>query len=449
MSGKAIKAYNLGKKYRIGERIKYNTLRDSIARVTSNAYKGLTSSIKRDPDLENSTNSTGQGTGLTQKQNPHIKSNHSNPNYIWSLRNVSFDVARGEIIGIIGRNGAGKSTLLKIISGITEPTEGRIDIYGRIGSLLEVGTGFHPELTGRENIFLNGAILGMRRREIESKFDEIVDFSGIEQFIDTPVKFYSSGMRVRLGFSVAAHLEPEILLLDEVLAVGDAAFQKKCLGKIDNIAASEGRTVLFTSHDLAAIQSLCQRTILLEDGRITAEGPTAEVVDKYLGSMSLIEEIPLDERSDIDRSSDRSVIATFLRIENAETGKPIRPTSQIIFRIGYRSKNPVRHLIVQLSIRDSKTGQAMTFLDSDNSGGIPEKSPPEGTIICVTEKSYITPGRCVVDIRFMQGMISVFNLENAGSFNVEEENVYGTGNISRKYGTYLLGHKWSFENGQS
>jgi lipopolysaccharide transport system ATP-binding protein len=256
-------------------------------------------------------------------------------------------------------------------------------------------------------------------------------------------------MRVRLGFSVAAHLEPDILLLDEVLAVGDAAFQKKCLGKLDNVATTDGRTVLFVSHDTAAILSLCERVVLLENGKVSATGPTEQVVDQYLRSVSSIEEIPLDKRTDIDHSSDKSVIATFLKIENMETGKPIRPTSQIIFRIGYRSKNPVRHLIVQLSIRDSKTGQAMTFLDSDNSCGIPETSPPEGTIICVTEKSYITPGRCVVDIRFMQGMISVFNLENAGSFNVEVENVYGTGNISRKYGTYLLGHKWSFKNGQS
>ncbi len=184
---------------------------------------------------------------------------------IWALKDVSFSVEQGEILGIIGRNGAGKSTLLKILSEVTAPTRGEVKIKGRIASLLEVGTGFHPELTGRENIYLNGAILGMSRQEIRSKFDEIVDFSGVEQFIDTPVKRYSSGMYVRLAFAVAAHLEPEILLVDEVLAVGDAQFQKKCLGKMGDVA-SEGRTVLFVSHNMIAIQSLCQRTLWLESG---------------------------------------------------------------------------------------------------------------------------------------------------------------------------------------
>jgi len=444
MSGKAIKIHNLGKEYRIGERIKYNTLRDSLALVMSNAYKGLTSRIKRNSGVADSMNGSKQGAGLMQ--NPRIKSNHGAPNYIWSLRNVSFDVAHGEIIGIIGRNGAGKSTLLKIISGITEPTEGRIDIYGRIGSLLEVGTGFHPELTGRENIFLNGAILGMKKREIERKFDEIVNFSGIDRFLDTPVKFYSSGMRVRLGFSIAAHLEPEILLLDEVLAVGDAAFQKKCLGKIDNIASSEGRTVLFISHDLAAIQSLCQRTILLEDGRVAADGPTKEIVDQYLSTMSSIEEVPLEERTDIDTSSDRSVIATFLKIENFETGKPITPTSRIILKIGYRSEDPVRNLIIQMKIRDFQTNQVITTLDSENSGGISEILPREGAIACITDKTFMTCGRCKVDLQFYTGTQRTYKLENAGFFNIEDEIVHCTSNISRYYGSYFLKHKWLFEN---
>jgi lipopolysaccharide transport system ATP-binding protein len=196
---------------------------------------------------------------------------------------VSFEVKHGDILGIIGRNGAGKSTLLKILSRITEPTEGSVDIYGRVGSLLEVGTGFHPELTGRENIFLNGAILGMRRAEIDRKFDEIVDFSEIEQFIDTPVKFYSSGMYMRLAFSVAAHLEPEILMVDEVLAVGDAAFQKKCLGKMGTVA-EQGRTVLFVSHQLNAIQTLCPNAIRLESGKVVDMGTSKDVIEHYLSS---------------------------------------------------------------------------------------------------------------------------------------------------------------------
>ena len=200
---------------------------------------------------------------------------------IWALKDVSFEIKRGEVVGIIGRNGAGKSTLLKILSRITEPTEGQAAIYGRVGSLLEVGTGFHPELTGRENIYLNGAILGMRRAEIERKFDEIVVFSGVEKFIDTPVKHYSSGMYLRLAFAVAAHLEPEILLVDEVLAVGDAQFQKKCLGKMADVAQA-GRTVLFVSHNMGAIHHLCPRSILLEQGRIAMVGATAEVIRHYL-----------------------------------------------------------------------------------------------------------------------------------------------------------------------
>jgi len=199
----------------------------------------------------------------------------------WALRGVSFDVGRGEVVGIIGRNGAGKSTLLKILSRITRPTEGMVETRGRIGSLLEVGTGFHPELTGRENIFLNGAILGMRRAEILGKFDDIVAFSEIERFLDTPVKRYSSGMYTRLAFAVAAHLEPEILIVDEVLAVGDAQFQRKCLAKMGDVARG-GRTVLFVSHNMTALSSLCQRALWLAEGRLVADGPAGEVVARYL-----------------------------------------------------------------------------------------------------------------------------------------------------------------------
>ena len=200
----------------------------------------------------------------------------------WALRDVSFDVRRGEVIGIVGRNGAGKSTLLKILSEITGPTRGEIELYGRVGSLLEVGTGFHPELTGRENIFLNGAILGMRRREIARRFEEIVEFSGVAQFLDTPVKRYSSGMYVRLAFAVAAHLEPEILIVDEVLAVGDAQFQQKCLGKMGEVASGGGRTVIFVSHNMAALSALCSRTMHLQNGRMAAFGPTSQIVSEYL-----------------------------------------------------------------------------------------------------------------------------------------------------------------------
>lgn len=204
----------------------------------------------------------------------------------WALRDVSFEVKEGEVLGIIGKNGAGKSTLLKILSQITEPTSGKIEIHGRVASLLEVGTGFHPELSGRENIYMNGTILGMTRREIDSKLEEIIDFSGVEKFIDTPVKFYSSGMKVRLGFSVAAHLDPEILIVDEVLAVGDYEFQKKCLGKMEDVSKNQGRTVLFVSHNLGAVQKLCVKSLLLVNGKLEFFDTTSLVVKQYLGGES-------------------------------------------------------------------------------------------------------------------------------------------------------------------
>ncbi|MBW8010756.1 MAG: ABC transporter ATP-binding protein [Chloroflexi bacterium] len=212
-----------------------------------------------------------------------LKRQRTQKERIWALKDVSFEINHGEVVGIIGRNGAGKTTLLKVLSRITEPTSGYADIYGRIGSLLEVGTGFHSELTGRENIFLSGAVLGMTRTEIRNKFDEIVDFSGVEKFLETPVKRYSSGMQVRLAFSVAAHLDPEILLIDEVLAVGDAEFQKKCLGKMDEVAHG-GRTILFVSHNMSHIQKLCQETIIFDSGKILFQGSAQEAIPKYLSS---------------------------------------------------------------------------------------------------------------------------------------------------------------------
>jgi lipopolysaccharide transport system ATP-binding protein len=252
----AIRVEGLGKRYNVGEnRPRYHTLRDSIGAAGLAPFRGVRSLLR------------GECGGHAQT--------------FWALKDINFEVGRGEVIGIIGRNGAGKSTLLKVLSRITEPTEGGADVYGRVGSLLEVGTGFHPELTGRENIFLNGAILGMKRAEIARKFDEIVAFAEVERFIETPVKHYSSGMYLRLAFAVAAHLEPEILIVDEVLAVGDAAFQKKCIGKISSVAG-EGRTVLFVSHDMTNISVLCDSALLLEGGRVKMRGAPAEVIGAYM-----------------------------------------------------------------------------------------------------------------------------------------------------------------------
>jgi lipopolysaccharide transport system ATP-binding protein len=258
-----LRAEGLGKHYVIGERERYRTLRETIMK----AFRRRDQSDQADDDR-----------------------------HLWALREVGFEIDHGEVVGVIGRNGAGKSTLLKVLSRVTEPTEGRLTVRGRVGSLLEVGTAFHLELTGRENVYLNGSILGMRRREIEQKFDEIVEFAEIERFIDTPVKRFSTGMYLRLAFSVAAHLEPDILLVDEVLAVGDAAFQRKCLGKMDEVGRG-GRTVLFVSHNMAAIRSLCDRGLVLEAGRLAFDGAIAEAITHYLESMENEETAPRHGRA--------------------------------------------------------------------------------------------------------------------------------------------------------
>ena len=269
-----IRVENLSKQYRIGAREGYKTFRETLVDAAKAPFQRLNSAFG---SVTHQTNQTNE----TTTTNKTVSSNETN--LIWALRDVSFEAKQGEVVGIIGRNGAGKSTLLKILSKITEPTEGRVELRGRVGSLLEVGTGFHPELTGHENIYLYGAILGMDRWEVTTKFDEIVAFAELEKFIDTPVKRYSSGMYMRLAFAVAAHLEPEILLVDEVLAVGDAAFQKKCLSKMSNVS-KEGRTVLFVSHNLHAVIKLCSRALLIDHGNITVDGPVLEVTDKYTES---------------------------------------------------------------------------------------------------------------------------------------------------------------------
>lgn len=273
MSGMAtaVSVRALGKRFHIGEKVKrHNTLRDLLA---SKAREGIITNWRRKRE---------------RRAQPHV----------WALQHIDFDVNQGQAVGIIGANGAGKSTLLKILSRITEPTEGEIRIRGRVGSLLEVGTGFHSELTGRENTYLSGAILGMRRAEIDRKFDEIIAFAGIERFIDTPVKRYSTGMYLRLAFAVAAHLEPDVLIVDEVLAVGDAEFQKRCLGKMQEVTERQGRTVFFVSHNMGAVQRLCDRCLLLRQGRLVADGPPSELIPLYLdsGSAEFMPEtwLPLD-----------------------------------------------------------------------------------------------------------------------------------------------------------
>ncbi len=264
----AIRIEGLGKRYRLGQQVGYKTLRESILATYHTPARVLAQSVRR-----------------RRRDTPASAPSASSRDFIWALKDVSFELPPGQALGVIGRNGSGKSTLLKVLSRITAPTEGRVELRGRVGSLLEVGTGFHPELTGRENVYLNGAIIGMKKAEIERKFDEIVAFAEIEKFLDTPVKRYSSGMYVRLAFAVAAHLEPEILLVDEVLAVGDLAFQRKCLGKMQDVAG-EGRTVVFVSHNMGSIRRLCSRGIVLSNGQMAFDGDIAQAVDTYVDTVA-------------------------------------------------------------------------------------------------------------------------------------------------------------------
>ncbi len=314
-----IKVEELSKQYRIGvRRQSYATLRDSLAAAVRAPYRSFS------------------------RSNSRIEK-------IWALKGISFDVEPGATIGIIGRNGAGKSTLLKILSRITEPTSGRIRLYGRVGSLLEVGTGFHPELTGRENVFLNGAIIGMRREEIKRKFDEIVAFSEIERFIDTPVKHYSSGMYTRLAFAVAAHLEPEILIIDEVLSVGDLAFQKKCFGKMSDVAG-QGRTVLFVSHNMEAVRKICDQAIMLDQGEIVSEGKTESVIAKYMEegtSAQSIYEIP--PPSDEGRPPGNAYkLVTEDGLGRPSSAIPVGSPWQI--RVYFEISHPVDHFIIGIGL---------------------------------------------------------------------------------------------------
>jgi lipopolysaccharide transport system ATP-binding protein len=328
MTDIAIRCEGLAKQYRIGERQSYKAIRDVITDAFASPFRRLRSALRQ--------SSNGSAGG-------------EEPN-IWALNDVSFEIKRGEVVGIIGRNGAGKSTLLKILSRITEPTRGSADIWGRVGSLLEVGTGFHPELTGRDNIFLNGAILGMRRAEIARKFDEIVAFAEVEKFIDTPVKRYSSGMYVRLAFAVAAHMETEILMVDEVLAVGDAQFQKKCLNKMQNVG-EQGRTVVFVSHNMTAVQRLCQRAVWLDSGLVLKAGHPGVVVDEYLktGSSTCTHRFWGDFSSAPGNEAVRIQLA-LVRPADGTSSSAITVEMPFVIEFQYWNLNPGAHLNLSLHI---------------------------------------------------------------------------------------------------
>lgn len=416
MSDWIIKVENLGKQYRLRHQQghqRYVTLRDVIADRFKQLFRG---SRPVHPALED----------------------------FWALKDVSFDVKQGEAVAIIGRNGAGKSTVLKILSRITEPTTGRIRLKGRSSSLLEVGTGFHLELTGRENIYLNGAILGMTKKEIDRKFDAIVEFSGVEQFIDTPVKRFSSGMQVRLAFAVAAHLEPEILIVDEVLAVGDAAFQKKCLGKMQDVA-SHGRTVLFVSHDLSAVEKLCSRAILLDAGRCQADGPTSETIACY--QSSLAEGAAMDLTTRTDR-----VGAGFVRFTRIQTldengaersmflsGKPLR------VRLHYRANGSKRLVNSRISLEFGTWGKDYFIASTELHINDCLTLCPKGFIDCIVDELPLSLGTYYLSPYFEVNGVSQDFVHAAATLQVEDGNFYGTGKdyppgwVGK---TVLVKHRW-------
>jgi len=386
MSDIAIRVENLSKRYRMGQYVgsgaQYRTLRESLTNAVS-------APLRRLRQGESARPKTVPPSPVPGPPSP-TPGQPSTNRFLWALRDVSFEVKRGEVLGIIGRNGAGKSTLLKVLTSITEPTEGRVELNGRVGSLLEVGTGFHPELTGRENIYLSGAILGMTRKETDWKFDEIVDFSGVEAYIDTPVKRYSSGMRVRLGFAVAAHLEPEILLIDEVLAVGDAEFQKKCLGKMGDVA-SEGRTVLFVSHNMGAIQRLCPQAIWLEEGAVNEIGDSAVVCEKYLY-------LDTGFGSGVYAFDDGAQHAVqFLRAEllNSQEKRTstFRADEPIKFRITYRLTRDFSGLSVALNITGALGGSLWGVSDLDCFPELFEKRQQGAYVYeCIAPANVLRPG---------------------------------------------------------
>jgi len=372
----AIRVEDLGKRYRIGGMPSgYRTLRDALA-----------SSLRR----------------LSRRDPPPSKDT------IWALRHINFNVERGQVLGIIGRNGAGKSTLLKLLSRVTDPTEGKAEIYGRVGSLLEVGTGFHPELTGRENIYLNGAILGMKRTEIDRKFDEIVDFAEVRKFIDTPVKRYSSGMYLRLAFAVAAHLEPEILVVDEVLAVGDAEFQRKCLGKMSDVA-HEGRTVLFVSHNMSAILRLTEETIVLDKGQIVMRGPTPEAVDFYMTSeMAHSGERRWEPGDDYQTNNPFHPIAIRVLDSQGRVADRVLSSEDFSVEFEYELQEELTGLRVGMYLATSRGEAVFTSFDTDN----------PATYERLTERRkghYLS--RCRIPRDLLNGGVFVLGV-NASSFRI-------------------------------
>jgi lipopolysaccharide transport system ATP-binding protein len=406
-----IRVRNLGKAYRIGGPAPSRNFRETVMDALAAPVRYLGTRLNR----------SGGEAGVNRSSNGR--------NQVWALRGATFDIRPGEILGIVGQNGAGKSTLLKLLARITEPSEGSAEIYGRVGSLLEVGTGFHGELTGRENIYLNGAILGMKRAEIDRKFDEIVAFAEIEEFLDTPVKRYSNGMHVRLAFAVAAHLEPEILLADEVLAVGDVAFQKKCLGKMDDIAR-QGRTVVFVSHNMASIESLCTSCLMIKSGRIVAQGRPGDVISRYM-----VTEFGRDsgKRSLVAHPGRRpGSVPTMTEVElHSDEGRPqggVRMQAPLAICVKYKAQRPLRP-VFGVTVRTSRG--VPVFAVSDRFCGQLVYCEPRarGTVICTIGKLPLIPGTYVLDLWLGDGGEDFDVIFDAISFEVLPADVTGTGQL--------------------
>jgi lipopolysaccharide transport system ATP-binding protein len=417
----AITTKDLGKRYVIRHQPQHGTLKDAITFGT----KGVLRRVFSPPPK----------TGFSKKEE------------FWALRGVSLEIGHGDRVGFIGRNGAGKSTLLKLLSRITEPTTGSIHLRGRVASLLEVGTGFHPELTGRENIFLNGAILGMSRTEIKRNFDEIVDFSGVEKFLDTPVKRYSSGMYVRLAFAVAAHLEPEILIVDEVLAVGDSAFQKKCLGKMNEVA-SLGRTVLFVSHNMAAVSNLCDKGVVLEGGEVMFIGDTTEAISYYLESgLSHERIVPIGQRT--DRSGDGRVKVTKLSLldrNGFEIKGSVLSGSSIAVKLNYECKSEALtdpNVAIAIS---APTGECYLYLSTEILGEQVGRLSAQGSFLFHLPKFPLAAGRYLVNTWIAFGQNPADWVKEAAVIDVEDGDFYGSGKVVPSTHTrFLSDYSFSLE----
>jgi lipopolysaccharide transport system ATP-binding protein len=410
---------NLGKKYLIGadQRRGYRTLRETVTETLGAPLRMIRA---------------GGALGRTKE--------------FWALRDVSFDIVQGETVGIIGRNGAGKSTLLKVLSGITSPSEGRVDLRGRVGSLLEVGTGFHPELTGRDNIYLNGAILGMRKREIARKFDEIVAFSGVEQFLDTPVKRYSSGMRVRLAFAVAAFLEPEILIVDEVLAVGDAEFQSKCLGKMGDIANS-GRTVLFVSHNLTAVRSLCSRGVLLEAGTVAMDGPVEDVLSAYMDATSSREEFSCSATTATKRpgTGEARILSASLHQLDEHASASLQMGQGFRLRVKICGLAKMDSIRIAANLYDD-FGVRISAVNSEVTSNLTFSSRKGENIevACELPSVNLCPGKYPISISLL-GASVIDHVDSAVTLDVHSADIYGTGRTAWGKTLVYYNANWSVE----